>query len=250
MRVFVLDKQKQPLMPCQPARARQLLQHGKAAVFRCHPFTIILKERTGGILQPIALNVDPGSKTTGIALVAEFEQSKAAISATRYAVGRVIANLIEDTRFWSGGRTKKNRTDQGYPKDHWIDAACVGQTGNDVRLSVENVLQVRAQGHGSRQMCRMDRYGFPRTSAKAKRSVHGFKTGDIVKAQVPKGRKQGTHIGRVAVRSSGSFNVTHTTTVQGISYRYCRKLHACDGYNYLNQKIAFDERGVREQLAA
>jgi hypothetical protein len=69
-RVFVLDKNKQPLMPCHPARARQLLKQGKAAVFRRSPFTIILKEREGGDTQPIELKRDPGSKTTGIALVA------------------------------------------------------------------------------------------------------------------------------------------------------------------------------------
>ena len=47
-RVFVLDKNKNPLMPCHSARGRQLLTRGKAAVFRQYPFTIILKERDGG----------------------------------------------------------------------------------------------------------------------------------------------------------------------------------------------------------
>ena len=31
-RVLVVDKNKQPLMPCHPARARELLNKGKAAV--------------------------------------------------------------------------------------------------------------------------------------------------------------------------------------------------------------------------
>ena len=61
-RVLVLDKSKNPLMPCHSARARQLLRQKKAAVFRQYPFTIILKERDGGDIQPIALKVDPGSK--------------------------------------------------------------------------------------------------------------------------------------------------------------------------------------------
>lgn len=38
-RVLVLDTHRQPLMPCHPARARELLKKGKAAVFRRHPFT-------------------------------------------------------------------------------------------------------------------------------------------------------------------------------------------------------------------
>ena len=33
-RVFVLDSHRQPLMPCAPARARQLLARGRAAVYR------------------------------------------------------------------------------------------------------------------------------------------------------------------------------------------------------------------------
>ena len=43
--VFVLSSTKKPLMPCRPARARQLLTAGRAAVYRQHPFTIILKDR-------------------------------------------------------------------------------------------------------------------------------------------------------------------------------------------------------------
>ena len=42
-RVFVLDKNKHPLTPCTPARARILLSQGKASIFRNIPFTIILK---------------------------------------------------------------------------------------------------------------------------------------------------------------------------------------------------------------
>nr|MCU0480642.1 RRXRR domain-containing protein [Anaerolineae bacterium] len=73
-RVFVLDKNKKPLMPCNPARARQLLKSGKAAVYRRYPFTIILKDREGGDTQPIQVKLDPGSKTTGVAIVAYFKR--------------------------------------------------------------------------------------------------------------------------------------------------------------------------------
>lgn len=72
--VFVLDRKKQPLMPCHPARARQLLRAGRAVVHRLRPFTIRLKERVGGSVQPVRLKLDPGSKTTGIAIVRESEE--------------------------------------------------------------------------------------------------------------------------------------------------------------------------------
>ena len=69
--VFVLDQSKKPLMPCHPARARELLRRKKVAVLKLNPFTIILFNRTGGDKQPLELKFDPGSKTTGIAIVIE-----------------------------------------------------------------------------------------------------------------------------------------------------------------------------------
>jgi len=78
-RIFVLSKNKAPLMPCHSARARKLLKLGKAAVFRFHPFTIILREREEGELQKMQLKFDPGSKVTGIALVLFGEKHRGAI---------------------------------------------------------------------------------------------------------------------------------------------------------------------------
>ena len=69
--VFVLDKRGNPLMPCHPARARKLLKQGRAVVARRAPFTIRLKDQVGGKVQPVRLKIDPGSKTTGLALVRE-----------------------------------------------------------------------------------------------------------------------------------------------------------------------------------
>jgi hypothetical protein len=96
-------------------------------------------------------------------------------------------------------------------------------------------LNIKAMGHGSRQMCRVNKYGFPRTTAKSTMSINGFKTGDLVKAIVINGKKKGTYTGRVAVRASGSFNITtKKETIQGIGYRYCRLLQQKDGYQYSN----------------
>lgn len=69
-KVFVLDTHKQPLNPVHPGRARLLLSSGKAAVLKRYPFTIILKivvEQP--VLEPLRVKIDPGSKTTGLALV-------------------------------------------------------------------------------------------------------------------------------------------------------------------------------------
>jgi hypothetical protein len=75
-RVFVGENHKQPLMPCHPDRSRKLLKKGKAAVLRRYPFTIILKHRVGGDLQPVEIKFDPGSRTTGIALVGHFDRGE------------------------------------------------------------------------------------------------------------------------------------------------------------------------------
>ena len=424
--VLVIDKNKVPLMPCHPARARELLKKGQAAVYQRFPFTLILKERNGGDVQGLELKLDPGSKATGIALVADCKQGRkvvwagelnhrgqaiqksllsrrqirrgrrnrktryrqprflnrtrpkgwlapslksrvdnvfawakrllsiapiseiavetvrfdtqvmqnfeisgveyqqgeltgyevreyllekwgrkcaycgienvplevehivprakggsnrpsnltlscspcnsakgtsdikdflahdakrlnrilagakaplkdaAAINSIRYATGNRLKEFGLMVSFWSGGRTKFNRTSQGLKKSHWLDAACVGETGRSVHIPAGlQPLNISATGRGSRQMCRVDKYGFPRTSAKSQKVVNGFKTGDLVKAMVDKGKKVGTYIGRVAVRKSGSFNIkTEAGTVQGISWKYCSLLQRADGYNY------------------
>jgi 5-methylcytosine-specific restriction endonuclease McrA len=420
-RVLVLDKQKQPLMPCHPARARQLLREGKAAVFRRAPFTIILREREGGETQPVEIKLDPGSKTTGMVLVTSgrvvwaaelhhrgerirkaladrraIRRSRRQRKTTRYRKPRFlnrtrkpgwlppslesrVANIetwvarlrcwcpitslaLELVRFdtqalqnpeisgveyqqgtlhgyevreyllekwqrrcaycgakdvplqvehivpkarggsdrvsnltlacescnqkkgsqtaaefghphiqaqarqplkdaaavnatrWrlyerlkatglpitcsSGGRTKFNRTQQDYPKAHWIDAACVGETGSQVRLDPEmQVLSITAMGHGTRQMCGTNKYGFPIRHRTRQKRVRGFQTGDLVWANVPRGKHQGPHVGRVAVRATGSFRIG---TRDGISYRHCTIVHRADGYDYRSRK---EERG-------
>ncbi len=69
--VFVLDRHKKPLMPCSPKRARLLLARKRAVVHRISPFVIRLKDRRveESRLQAVALKIDPGSKTTGMAIV-------------------------------------------------------------------------------------------------------------------------------------------------------------------------------------
>jgi len=69
--VFVLDTEYAPQTPVHPAVARKLLRGGQAAVWRRIPFTIVLKTVSPGPLfvQPCRLKIDPGSKTTGLALL-------------------------------------------------------------------------------------------------------------------------------------------------------------------------------------
>jgi len=61
-----------PLMPCHPARARELVRAGKARRrFSKGLFYILLTERSDGFKQPIALGIDPGSKWEGFTAKSE-----------------------------------------------------------------------------------------------------------------------------------------------------------------------------------
>jgi 5-methylcytosine-specific restriction endonuclease McrA len=158
----------------------------------------------------------------------------AAVNATRWALVERLKARGLPLETGSGGLTKFNRTTRHLPKTHWLDAANVGKSTPDV-LHVKDVvpLLITATGHGKRQMCLMDTFGFPRTKPKQAKRVQGFQTGDIIRAIVTEGAKQGTYTGKVAIRATGSFNVTTSAkTVEGINARYCRMLHHCDGYRY------------------
>jgi 5-methylcytosine-specific restriction endonuclease McrA len=69
-RILVVDAERRPLMPTTPARARILLKSHKAAILRRFPLVIILKEaRPAALVEPLRVKLDPGSKTSGVAVV-------------------------------------------------------------------------------------------------------------------------------------------------------------------------------------
>ncbi len=170
----------------------------------------------------------------------------AAVNVTRWALYRRLQALGLPVECGSGGLTKYNRTTRGLPKAHWIDATCVGQSTPLVLITQGVVpLLITAQGHGCRQVTNVDRYGFPRGKSKQGGRICGFKTGDLVCALVPSGKKVGTYTGRVLVRASGSFDIqTKHGWVQGINARYCHPLHRSDGYSYQKGERYEQRQGV------
>jgi len=166
----------------------------------------------------------------------------AAVNATRWALYRRLQALGLPVETGTGGRTKWNRVQRGLPKTHWLDAACVGAS-TPATLRVEGIapLLIHATGRHSRQMRRTNSYGFPEKAPKATSVVGGCRTGDLVRAVVPlRSVKAGTYVGRIAVRASGSCNVTTATgTVQGIHVRYCTAIQRSDGYSYQNRGRRF-----------
>lgn len=161
----------------------------------------------------------------------------AAVNAARHAVGAALQALGVPVSFWSGGHTKMNRITQGHEKAHWIDAACVGESGAAVHIPKRlRPLEIRALGRGSRQQCRMDQYGFPRAAAKAVKRVKGFQTGDQVRLVQPSGKYAGTHTGTVSVRERGDFDIQvviagKRARITAPHHRF-RLLQRSDGYAY------------------
>ena len=158
----------------------------------------------------------------------------AAVNATRWELYRQLQATGLPVEISSGGRTKYNRHRLSLPKTHWLDAACVGKsTPERLKLLPGHPLLIGAKGHGTRQICRTNRFGFPIRHCSRTKVNKGFRTGDIVKAVVTSGKKIGIYVGRVATRTSGSFNVsTKEGLAQGISYKYCLLIHRKDGYSY------------------
>jgi 5-methylcytosine-specific restriction endonuclease McrA len=156
----------------------------------------------------------------------------ASVNSTRWALLNGLKDTGLDVTTGSGGLTKFNRTRLQLPKTDYFDAACVGDT-LELFVLANQPLLIKATGHGSRQMCRTDKFGFPSRYVPQFKLIKGFQTGDIVKAVVTSGKKIGTYTGRVAVRSTGSFNISTTNgLIQGIGYKYCRQIHQKDGYGY------------------
>ncbi|WP_089211419.1 RNA-guided endonuclease IscB [Streptosporangium subroseum] len=179
-------------------------------------------------------------------LVTILRQAKAPLrdaaagNATRWALWRALEATGLAVATASGGRTKWNRSRTGAPKSHTLDALHVGDL-DTVTSWPGAVLVVKATGRGSYVRTRTDKHGFPRLRLPRTKQVEGFTTGDLVRATVPSGKKAGVHIGRVAVRSTGRFNIaTRYSTVQGIGHRHVRLLQRADGYGYITRSETRD----------
>jgi 5-methylcytosine-specific restriction endonuclease McrA len=160
----------------------------------------------------------------------------AAVNATRFALVEALGVLGLPIGSWSGGRTRWNRDRFGLEKAHCLDALCVGEMAG-VRVPSSRTLSISAQGRGSYQRTNVDEAGFPRGYLTRAKRMRGFSTGDLVCARVPEHLKTaGVHVGRVAVRASGSFRVGK---LDGINAKYCQVLQRADGYSYALQKVAY-----------
>ncbi len=154
----------------------------------------------------------------------------AAVNASRWKLFETLKTTGLAIATGSGAGTKYNRRRLNLPKEHWIDAACVGDV-EQLTILTTQPLRVTAMGHGCRQMVQMDKYGFPRKSYKAKKPVPNWKTGDIV--NVVKGKHIGLKGVRIkTVRTKGNFDIRHGDKILSVSRNHIQPIHRRDGYNY------------------
>ncbi len=158
-----------------------------------------------------------------------------AVNATRWELFRCLQATGLPLETGSGGRTRYNRSVRSLPKTHWLDAAAVGASTPEHLHSANVVpLLIKATGHGHRRMCNPNEIGLPISHRKRHKRYFGYQTGDLVRAVVPETLAGlGTHVGRVAVRARGTFNITTKRgKVTDVPYRFCTPIGRTTGYSY------------------
>lgn len=181
----------------------------------------------------------------------------AAVNATRNAIYRSLLSLEMPLTCGTGSQTKYNRMRLEIPKEHALDAACVGEF-NQLHRWDQRILVMSCKGRGSYQRTQVMADGLPKhkkdkatgevlkhpngkpvkaTYMKAKKEK-GFQTGDLVIANVPKGVNAGIHMGRVAIRKDQGFKITTCTRILGsVNANYCKVIQRGDGYGYHTKRI-------------
>ncbi len=116
--VFVVDANREPQGPVHPGHARLLLKQGKAAVFKRFPFTLILKvilEKPE--VQRLRIKLDPGSKTTGLAIVNDATGAVVFASEITHR-GAGIKKALDGRR---GVRRGRRNRDTRYRKSRYLN---------------------------------------------------------------------------------------------------------------------------------
>ena len=156
-----------------------------------------------------------------------------------------LRGFADELEFASGGKTKYNRLEVlKLSKDHHIDALCVGEVpeGGFKNLN-QPVLYIKAMGRGNRLRGNTNACGiitvkykdnakaFTKTNDEGE-FTHCFMTGDIVKANIPKGKYAGNYTGRITIRKGGTFALKTKENKFDANYKYCKILQRADGYSY------------------
>ena len=158
----------------------------------------------------------------------------AVVNATRNKIVQTMAShrpVVTAT----GAQTKMNRVNLGLPKDHDIDAACVGNTSSLKFLS-DKTIHVHCKGQGGRQRCQTDKYGYPQKH-RPLRPINGYQSGDIAEVFIDssKPRKHsGLYIGKLYPYTGGKGEIIlrNGERVSLNQRQIVRVIHKKDCYAY------------------
>jgi RRXRR protein/HNH endonuclease len=137
MFVYVRNQDGAALMPCTPAKARKLLQTGKAQIIAHRPFTIQLTWQCEGHVQEVRAGIDKGSSTTGIACVGN---SQVLLSAEIHH-RRDVKEKMDDRR----DRRKSRHARRWYRPARWKNRASSKRSDRlapSIKTNVEEVIRV------------------------------------------------------------------------------------------------------------
>jgi hypothetical protein len=129
-----------------------------------------------------------------------------AVNATRWALYEALADTGWTVEASSCGRTKYNRARLSIVKTHVFDAAWVGEVGTLVGWQIPST-EKKASAGGDYCRTKLNPHGLPCGYCMGSKSVRGFKTGDLVRAEVPKSKQPAIQVERVAIGASGSLTV-------------------------------------------
>jgi 5-methylcytosine-specific restriction endonuclease McrA len=159
--VFVVDTKRKPLNPVHPGEARSLLKAGKAAVLKRYPFTLVLKrEVETPQLTPLRVKIDPGSKTTGIAVVNDAT-GKVVFAAELSHRGQAIRDGLLSRRGVRRGRRarhthyRKPRFQNRTRPQGWLAPSLMSRVSN-VLTWVKRLLRVCSIEAISQELVRFD----------------------------------------------------------------------------------------------
>jgi RRXRR protein/HNH endonuclease len=135
--VYVLNRNGQKLMPCNPAKARKLLRAGKARVAGRSPFTIKLLWDCEEQVQEVTLGIDKGSHVTGFSCI-----GKGQILLSGEIRHRLdVKEKMEARRIHR--RSRRNR--KWYRPKRFLNRASSKRSGrlpSSIRANVEEVIRV------------------------------------------------------------------------------------------------------------
>lgn len=105
MKVFVINKYGEILMPCSPRKAKILLRKEKAKVISRSPFTIQLKYGSTGYKQDLTLGVDTGHNKVGLSVISETKEVYSAVATMR----NDISDKMVERKMYRRNRRNKLR---------------------------------------------------------------------------------------------------------------------------------------------